>query len=233
MTARMINAPEAAAAWAALEQPWQLAFELAWEAFQAGSVPVGAVVVDPGGGLVTQGRSRSNEPTGPSGQLAGTYLAHAEVNALAGLAPGDYWSHVLYTTLEPCLLCTAALTHAHVGAVRYAASDPLWAGIEQLPRLNQHIARRWPDRQGPLSGPLAGWGGLLPLAWSLARAADGPVARAYEQTAPPLLQLARVLVGSGEIVALRRLPLAQALHQIWPRLLALQREVGRKADHQH
>jgi hypothetical protein len=35
MTARMSNAPEAAAAWAALEQPWQLAFELAWEAFQA------------------------------------------------------------------------------------------------------------------------------------------------------------------------------------------------------
>src|SRR5919112_4197214 len=86
--------------------------------------PSRAVVVDPGGDLVTQGRSRSNEPTGPSGQLAGTSLAHAEVNALAGLAPGDYWSHVLYTTLEPCLLCTAALTHAHVGAVRYAASDP-------------------------------------------------------------------------------------------------------------
>jgi tRNA(adenine34) deaminase len=229
----MIDPTEAAAAWAAVEQPWQLAFELAWEAFQAGSVPVGAVVVDPGGDLVTQGRSRSNEPTGPSGQLAGTYLAHAEVNALAGLAPGDYWSHVLYTTLEPCLLCTAALTHAHVGAVRYAASDPLWAGIERLPRLNQHIAGRWPDRQGPLSGPLAGWGGLLPLIWSLARAADGPVARAYEQTAPPLLQLARVLVGSGEIVALRQLPLAQALHQIWPRLLTLQRHVGRKADHQH
>jgi tRNA(Arg) A34 adenosine deaminase TadA len=95
----------------------------------------------PGGGLVTQGRSRSNEPSAPPGQLAGTYLAHAEVNALAGLAPGDYWSHVLYTTLEPCLLCTAALTHAHVGAVRYAASDPLWAGIEELPQLNEHIAR--------------------------------------------------------------------------------------------
>jgi tRNA(adenine34) deaminase len=216
-----INPPEAAAAWAALEQPWQLAFELAWEAFQAGSVPVGAVVVDPGGGLVTQGRSRSNEPTGPSGQLAGTYLAHAEVNALAGLAPGDYWSHVLYTTLEPCLLCTAALTHSHVGAVRYAASDPLWAGIEQLPRLNEHVARRWPDRQGPLRGPLACWGGLLPLISSLVRAPHGPVARAYEQTAPQLLQFARVLVGSGELAALRRLPLAQALHQTWPRLLAL------------
>jgi tRNA(adenine34) deaminase len=86
----MVNPPEAAAAWAALAQPWQLAFELAWEALQAGSVQVGAVVVDPGGGLVTQGRSRSTEPTGPSGQLAGTCLAHAEVNALAGLAPGDY-----------------------------------------------------------------------------------------------------------------------------------------------
>ena len=84
----MIDPPAAAAAWAALEQPWQLAFELAWEAFQAGSVPVGAVVVDPGGDLVTQGRSRSTEPTGPSRQLAGTSLAHAEVNALA-VVPGE------------------------------------------------------------------------------------------------------------------------------------------------
>lgn len=190
-------------------------------------------MVDPGGGLVTQGRSRSNEPTGPPGQLAGTYLAHAEVNALAALAPGNYWSHVLYTTLEPCLLCTAALTHAHVGAVRYPASDPLWAGIEQLPRLNEHIARRWPDRRGPLPGPLTCWGGLLPLSWNLARAPHGPVARAYEQTAPRLLQLARVLVGSPELVALRRLPLAQALHQTWPRLLALRNDVGQRADHQH
>jgi tRNA(adenine34) deaminase len=178
-------------------------------------------VVDPGGGLVTQGRSRSNESAGPPGQLAGTYLAHAEVNALVGLAPGDYWSHVLYTTLEPCLLCTAALTHSHVGAVRYAASDPLWVGIEQLPRLNQHIARRWPDRHGPLRGPFACWGGLLPLIWCLMRTPQGPVARAYEQTAPQLLQLARVLVGSGRIAALRQLPLAQALRQSWPRLLAL------------
>jgi len=207
----MSDSLEAAAAWAALEQPWQLAFELAWEAFQAGSVPVGAVVVDPGGGLVTQGRSRSNELSAPPGQLAGTYLAHAEVNALAGLAPGDYWSHVLYTTLEPCLLCTAALTHSHVGAVRYAASDPLWAGIEQLPQLNDRFARRWPDRQGPRRGPLACWGGLLPLIWSLERPGHGPVARAYEQTAPQLLQLAQAVIGSGEIVALRQPPLAQAL----------------------
>ncbi len=146
---------------------------------------------------------------------------------------GDYWSHVLYTTLEPCLLCTAALIHAHVGAVRYAASDPLWAGIEQLPRLNEHIARRWPDRQGPRRGPLACWGGLLPLIWSLGRAPHGPAARAYEQTAPQLLQLARVLIGSGEIVALRQLPLAQALDQIWPRLLPLRSDVGREADHRH
>jgi hypothetical protein len=127
----------------------------------------------------------------------------------------------------------AALTHAHVGAVRYAASDPLWAGIEQLPRLNEHIARRWPDRRGPLPGPLTCWGGLLPLSWNLARAPHGPVAHAYEQTAPRLLQLARVLVGSPELVALRRLPLAQALHQTWPRLLALRNDVGQRADHQH
>jgi hypothetical protein len=77
------------------------------------------------------------------------------------LKPGDYWDHVLITTLESCLLCTAATTHSHVGRVIYAARDPLWAGIERLPELNAHVARRFHARQQIDLGPLSLWAGAL------------------------------------------------------------------------
>jgi tRNA(adenine34) deaminase len=93
-----------------LEGPWRECFELAWEAFGAGTIPVGAVVVDASGATVARGRNRIFEATAPAGQLAGTYIAHAELNALAELpalptrdGQGPYSRHTLYTTLEPCV----------------------------------------------------------------------------------------------------------------------------------
>lgn len=88
-----------------LPTPWRLPFELAWEAFRAGSRPIGAVLVDGAGRLLATGRNRSQESTAPPGQLVGTALAHAEINALAQLPAGRrYEDHRLYTTLEPRLL---------------------------------------------------------------------------------------------------------------------------------
>ena len=152
-----------AASWRGPPDPWRRCFTLAWESHLAGSVPVGAVLVDPRGEVVAEGRNRFAEPDAPAGQLAGTALGHAELNALAQLSSGDYEQHVLYTTLEPCLLCTAALIHTHVGQVHFAASDPLWRGLEGLPGLGKHVARSWAERIGPLPGPLAVWGRQLPL----------------------------------------------------------------------
>lgn len=43
-------------AWGALEPHWQAAFELMWEAYVAGAIPVGAVVTDGEGTLVASGR---------------------------------------------------------------------------------------------------------------------------------------------------------------------------------
>ncbi len=68
-----------------LEGAWRESFELAWEAFRVGTIPVGAVVADASGEIVARGRNRIFEEEAPPGQLAGTYLAHAELNALAGL----------------------------------------------------------------------------------------------------------------------------------------------------
>ncbi len=67
---------------------WERALELAWQAFCAGTTPVGAVVLNAEGIVVAEARGRRYETAAPPGQLAGSHVAHAEVNALAQLGAG-------------------------------------------------------------------------------------------------------------------------------------------------
>lgn len=97
----------------------RLAMEQARQARQRGEVPVGAVLVQDERVIASAG----NAPIGlhdPS--------AHAEMLALraAGTALGNYRldDTVLYVTLEPCLMCAAALVHARVRRVVFGAFDP-------------------------------------------------------------------------------------------------------------
>ncbi len=200
--------------WSEVPPLWAECFELGWEAFRAGSAPVGALIVAPGGDVVSRGRSRRAEVAAPAGQLAGTSLAHAEINAMAGLAPGCYPRHTLYTSLRPCLLCTAAINHCHIGNVSYAAEDPLWFGLDQLPLINAHIARRWPAWEGPISGPLDSWQTLLCSIWQLRGAPDGPALRAQQAATPDLVDLARALIADGELARLEGMPLASAFDTV-------------------
>ncbi len=147
---------------------WRRPFELAWESLQAGSFPVGAVVFDPAGAVAAEGRNRTAEHDPPQGQLAGTRLAHAEMNVLVQISPATHWDFTLYTTLEPCLLCTAALRMTYVGRVLFAASDDYWAGVADVPQLlRPDTARHWPTRHGPIPGPLGLWAGVLRAAYYL------------------------------------------------------------------
>lgn len=163
-----------------LPVPWQLPFELAWEALRAGSRPIGAVLYDPEGNVVAAGRNRSREAGAPLGQLAGTDLAHAEINALAQLPAGrGHPGHRLYTTLEPCLLCSSALMHAHVPHVVFAAPDARWRGVERVPEVGGAIGARWARREGPLHGPwepVARFGSLLMEVWEALQQRERPPA---------------------------------------------------------
>ncbi|MER7694401.1 nucleoside deaminase [Streptomyces sp. NPDC097610] len=173
---------------AALPAIWRLPFELAWEAFRAGSRPIGAALVNADGEVVASGRNRSQETVAPPGQLAGAAIAHAEINVLAQLpSQRRYEDHLLFTTLEPCLLCSGALLHAHVGTVVYAAPDPLWHGIERVPSVGGAIAARWAHREGPVQGPLAVFGAMLMHLWTLCHARE----RGEQARSGGLLALAR------------------------------------------
>ena len=59
----------------ALEPPMRLAYAAAWEAFRAGSVPVGAVVTDGEGAVVTSGRARQLDVETEPGRIGNASIA--------------------------------------------------------------------------------------------------------------------------------------------------------------
>ena len=118
--------PKIMTLWQALSQPWQAAFEQAWEAYCAGSLPIGAVIVAEDGRIVAKGRNALFEDESDS-PLHGSRLAHAEMNALIALSKTDVppQSCTIYTTLEPCMMCMGAIRIGRIGSVHFAAYDPV------------------------------------------------------------------------------------------------------------
>jgi len=158
-----------------LEDAWERALELAWDAFCGHTTPVGAVVVDATGGIVAEGRGRRYEATGPSRQLAGTHVAHAEINALARLgADRHYQDHALLTTLEPCGMCHGAAVQATIGTLGYAGADP-YGGTGDLV-FGTPQARRRPLR---VTGPWRTSAGGSPNCCTSSGSSSGPPGRTY------------------------------------------------------
>lgn len=98
----------------------QLAMKQAVAAELMDEVPVGAVLIDQDGLILTESHNQTISLSDP--------CAHAEILALrqAGQKLGNYrlLATTLYVTLEPCAMCAMALVHARVKRVVYAASDP-------------------------------------------------------------------------------------------------------------
>lgn len=101
------------------ERFMQAALREARAAFDAGEIPVGAVVVC-GGRIIGRGHNLTEQLT--------DVTAHAEMMALTAAAQtigGKYLPQAtLYVTVEPCLMCAGAIGWAQVGRIVYGAADP-------------------------------------------------------------------------------------------------------------
>jgi len=101
-----------------------MALELAGEAEAAGEVPVGAVIVI-AGEVIGRGRNSPIERSDPT--------AHAEILAIreASAAVGNYRLEgaILYTTLEPCVMCAGALVAARIAKVVFGTRDLRFGGV--------------------------------------------------------------------------------------------------------
>ena len=116
------------------------ALEEARKGFDAGEVPVGAVVVADGR-IIGRG---FNQPLGGHDPTA-----HAEVVAIRAAAReiGNYRlvGSTLYVTIEPCLMCVGAMVHARVETLVFGAPEPKAGAVvsscraHKLPSLNHRI----------------------------------------------------------------------------------------------
>ena len=99
-------------------QYMQAALAEAQKAFDAGEVPVGAVIVM-NDKVIARGHNQV--------ELLNDSTAHAEILALttAFSALGSKYlpEAVLYVTIEPCLMCCGALYWSKIGKIVYGASD--------------------------------------------------------------------------------------------------------------
>jgi tRNA(Arg) A34 adenosine deaminase TadA len=141
--------------WETLSEPWRTCVDLAWEAYRADSLPIGAVVANAEGRVLAVGRNRIYERSGPVGVVFGHKLAHAELNALLSLDKdaNDPRACVLYTTTEPCPLCAGATRMADVAELRYASREP-WAGSAAMFETVPYIRRKNVRVLGPEDGRL-------------------------------------------------------------------------------
>lgn len=103
---------------------------LAREAAAAGEVPVGAVLVRDGE-IVGRGYNRPIAASDPT--------AHAEILALreGAASSGNYRleNTILYTTVEPCVMCAGAIVHARVRRLVFGARDLRFGGVRSKFRL--------------------------------------------------------------------------------------------------
>jgi tRNA(adenine34) deaminase len=116
------------------------ALELAEAAVTRGQTPFGAVVVDPAGQLVGEGHNTVRADLDPT--------AHGEIVAIR-----DAWRRLgawqrlrgctLYTSCEPCLLCSFVITQIDVSRVVFAARATDVPGYRPLLGADLTAAAAW------------------------------------------------------------------------------------------
>jgi tRNA(adenine34) deaminase len=208
-------------AWASLSEVWKVAFEQAWWSFASGSAGVGAAITDDRGAIAAVGRSRVFDEADGCSALAGTFMAHAEMNALACLPVGAYEGYALYTTFEPCVMCAATIRIYRMPRVCYAADDPVWDGLHEVFGTFEPIARALPEREC-LGGPFGAFAHVLHLSW-LSEQAPPAVLDAHGTIAPEHLKLAGSLAKRGDLRRLSRSGAAvlDGIRAVWTDLLSL------------
>lgn len=111
----------------------ELAYKEALKALAKDEVPVGAILVKDGNILARAHNQRETK------QLV---TAHAETLAIERACKKlNSWrleGCTLYTTLEPCIMCSGVIINSRIEKVVYGASDDKWMSLEQL--INQNNA---------------------------------------------------------------------------------------------
>lgn len=103
-----------------------MALEEAEQALKENTYPVGAVIVDENFNLISKGRNRVHP--------AQDATAHAEIDAIRNAGQAIFYAKIkrekftIYTSLEPCPMCTGGILFANIKRVVWLLNDDLGFG---------------------------------------------------------------------------------------------------------
>lgn len=99
-------------------------------------VPVGCAIVDKFGNILATGRNATNKTRNS--------MHHAEILALARIPfDTDLSECILYVTIEPCIMCAAALSIVGLMNIVYFARNDKFGGCGSVLDVNAHIESPW------------------------------------------------------------------------------------------
>lgn len=109
----------------------KIAVNLAKKALKNNDIPVGSVVVDQNGVVIGRGYNRKEKDQNP--------FHHAEVIAIQqACRKRDSWrleNCVIYSTLEPCLMCLGAILQARISWIVFGLESEKFGSIKTLDKL--------------------------------------------------------------------------------------------------
>lgn len=112
------------------EEYMEIAYQEALKALEHDDVPIGCIIVY-NDKIIGYGHNQRED-------LQQTY-GHAEMLAIKQAC--NYLNRwrlddcILYTTLEPCLMCSGAIIQSHIKKVVFGAKDTRWLSLEKLIKL--------------------------------------------------------------------------------------------------
>lgn len=117
------------------EKYMELAIKEAKKALKNGDVPVGCVIVDEEGNVVTKAYNKKESSKNAT--------FHAELIAISKTCKKMKTWHLekytLYTTMEPCLMCSGAIIQSRIGKICYALQNPSFGGTEYIKKHNKKV----------------------------------------------------------------------------------------------
>jgi len=195
--------------WEELSDPWQAALDLAWQAYCDDCYPIGAVVTDPDGLILSRGRNRVYPRRLWGKEARGVDIAHAEMEALREL---DYTSIdpqacCLYSTTEPCPMCLGTFYMSGLRTLHFASREPFSGSVNLLGK-TWYLDRKKINLFGPFDPKLeivimvmaveqdcSMHGGSLP---------ENELYQRWEAIIPQGVELGKRLGKSGELCAMRK-----------------------------
>lgn len=120
------------------EEYMQLAYQQACQARDIDEVPIGAIIVKDGQ-IIAQAFNQK--------ESTHDVTAHAEMIAIRKACQKLRTWHldgcVLYSTLEPCLMCSGAIIQSRIEKVVFAAKGQRWHGLSNY--LESHEFNHYPQ----------------------------------------------------------------------------------------